>query len=319
MKYIKLFESWLLNEAEVGTKLFNDFTIGDFRGSSDKAGFLKEFLQQFTFVPENKKTIESGKSLELIDVKVNEFEYEGSSFKSSFYEKDTLDENEKAIQAELKEAFTEEELKKFDKDKNGTIEFSDLFMKLDVQGVNNKKLENYESLLSKYEGIQKKFSELKSSKILPVLEKDIERIKKKIEYIGRNYPNGKGTEVIVELNLQLKASGAWESNEYRMVISKGLADSTKNPDGSKLTEFKVDLFTPKVVNPDEKIETTTLGNIGIWLDNAVRSFKSNTALLKQDKGESQAMYANILKDVKQYTAKLNKSKTKKSKTKKSKN
>jgi hypothetical protein len=44
------------------------------------------------------------------------------------------------------------------------------------------------------------------------------------------------------------------------------------------------------------------------LDNAVRSFKSDTALLQQDKTKSQPMYANIMKDVKQYTAKLNKSK-----------
>jgi hypothetical protein len=306
MKYVKLFENWLL-EAEGVSKPFTDFTIGDLRSASDKAQLLKSFFEQFTFVPEDKKTIESGKTLELVNVEVKDIEFKGSAFKSAFYDKDKVEENTKIFNNELKEAYTKEELEKMGGKAGISIdEFKLLFGKSDIIGNQDHSLDGYEYLLSKYENVEKKFSAVKESKILPILQNDIEKIKKRIESIKANFPDGKGTEVNLKLNLEIKGMGAWESSGYTLIISKDLADTSKNPDGAKLTEFTVSKFFP--ASAQDRVVATTLGNIGIWLDNAVRSFKSDTALLQQDKTKSQPMYANIMKDVKQYTAKLNKSK-----------
>lgn len=298
MKYVKLFEHWLL-EAEDISKPFTDFTIGDLRKASDKAQLLTSFFEQFTFVPENKKTPEigSGEPIKLTSVEVKDLEYKGKVFKSSFYEGD----NTEIFKKEVKEAYTKEELEKM-RGRLDTDELQHIFGKSDITGNQLYFLEGYESLLSKYEKVENKFSAVKESKILPVLQKDIETIKKIIESINKNFPNGKGTEVILKLNLELKSG----NSVYTLLISTDLADTSKNPDGAKLTEFTVSQFYPSV-EKNVKVETT-LGNIGIWLDNAVRSFKSDTALLQQDKTKSQPMYANIMKDVKQYTAKLKKSK-----------
>jgi hypothetical protein len=310
MKYVKLFENWLLTEGEGVSKPFTDFTIGDLRSSTDKAQLLTEFFEQFTFVPENKKTIASGQTLELTNVEVKDLEYKGTVFNSNFYGKDNKDKkaNIEIFEKEVKEAYTEEELEKMKKKALISIdELKLLFGQSDITGNQDHSLDGYEYLLSKYENVEKKFSAVKESKILPILQKDIEKIKKRIEYINANFPNGKGTEVNLNLNLQIKGGGSWESDSYTLIISKDLADTSKNPDGAKLTEFTVSRFFPQPPDPDRDFQTT-LGNIGIWLDNAVRSFKSDTALLQQDKTKSQPMYANIMKDVKQYTAKLKKSK-----------
>lgn len=311
MKYVKLFENWLL-EAEGISKSFTDFTIGDLRSASDKAQLLTEFFEQFTFVPENKKTIASGETLKLTNVEVKDLEHKGSVFNSNFYGKDNKDKkaNMEIFEKEVKEAYTEEELEKMKKKALTDIdELKRLFGQSDISGGTHS-LEGYETILFKYEKVEKKFSAVKESKILLILQQDIERIKKRIESIKANFPDGKGTEVILNLNLQIKGSGSWESDAYKLLISRDLADTSKNPDGAKLTEFTVSRFLPaneSTYDPSQDY-TTTLGNIGIWLDNAVRSFKSNTALLRQDKTESQPMYTSILKDVKNYTAKLKKSK-----------
>ena len=83
MKHVKLFENWLL-EAEGVSKSFTDFTIGDLRSASDKAQLLTSFFEQFTFVPENKKTIASGETLKLTNVEVKDLEHKGSVFNSNF-------------------------------------------------------------------------------------------------------------------------------------------------------------------------------------------------------------------------------------------
>ena len=307
MKHVKLFENWLL-EAEGVSKSFTDFTIGDLRSASDKAQLLTSFFEQFTFVPENKKTIASGETLKLTNVEVKDLEHKGSVFNSNFYGKDNKDKkaNMEIFEKEVKEAYTEEELEKMKKKALTDIdELKRLFGQSDISGNQDYSLEGYEILLFKYEKVEKKFSAVKESKILLILQQDIERIKKRIESIKADFPDGKGTEVNLNFNLQIKGGGGWESDSYTLIISKDLADTSKNPDGAKLIEFTVSSFFPP---SRERDFTTTLGNIGIWLDNAVRSFKSDTALLQQDKTKSQPMYANIMKDVKQYTAKLKKSK-----------
>jgi hypothetical protein len=310
MKYVKLFENWLLTESEGVSKPFTDFTIGDLRSSTDKAQLLTEFFEQFTFVPENKKTIASGQTLELTNVEVKDLEDKGTVFNSNFYGKDNKDKkaNIEIFEKEVKEAYTKEELEKMKK--KGPISIDELrflFGQSDITGNQLHSLDGYEALLLKYEKVEKKFSAVKESKILLILQQDIERIKKRIISVKANFPDGKGTEVNLNLNLQIKGGGSWESDSYTLIISKDLADTSKNPDGAKLTEFTVSRFFPQPPDPDRDFQTT-LGNIGIWLDNAVRSFKSDTALLQQDKTKSQPMYANIMKDVKQYTAKLKKSK-----------
>lgn len=319
MKYVKLFEHWLL-EAEGSTKRFDEMTIGEFRGASDKAEVLKNFLEQFTYVPTSLQAKESDQNLKIENVEIKTITNTEPKFTSTFFSKGTASERDsqseefqKEFDQVLGKVLSEKRKKEVQEQENLDKSIEKLFYGgMDVRDNHSVYLsiEDRKDRIEYYEKLKKEFSSLKDSKVLPYIEEDIKKLKDSIEFFSKKYPDGKATQAHIKFNLMLKgAGGGWDDNTYVLTISQGLKDTEANPDSAKLMDFKVDSISRRSIPVDDSI-STTLGNIGLWMQNSIKTFKNDISYLKLPTQEAKPQFAGVIKNIKTYTASASKSKKK---------